>query len=1328
MAIVVMLPMQPLWSAATWRTHFAYSDVAQIAVTDVEVFGLSDGSLYSVNKQTEALRLWDLSSGLHSTDVCCIGYEEESGVLVILYKNGKVDLLEGLRGRVEGPQITYVGDLYLEDMTASKQANCVAFHGARSNNQGSRLAYIGMPFGIMTFDLQKREFPNTYYIGSEAGEVNVQTIFFSGDTIYAASDSLLYSAVIDSNLVDYRVWTSAPLPTSGRVYEQWMSVRSQTYQDGAYTWRAAGAQGIERTGMGGAIYYKPDGPIDNNPYRMSYQGGKLYVVPGARWAVQSWNAGQVSYLQDGRWYHITNEYIESQIGARAFDFMNVAAWPTDPDMFYVTSYGTGLYLFKDTVIQDHWMQENSALEPAAPAVPEWYTRTDGIVFDSLGNAWMMNASGAVDHYICIRKPDGSWTNLNAYVDGAPVTFDTPGEIVISSSGDRYKWLPSCRNVTSIVLLDDHGTPYDESDDKSYVRYTWTDQNGLPVEPEFIYCASEDGAGGLWVGTDNGPFYIPSVADFIASNGCERVRFLQGDGKYLMDEERVNCIRVDRYGRAWIGTQTQGIYVIAPDRQSVEMHLLPGGDNPMPSACVLSIAIDETTQTYYIGTGGGIVSYQEEGAGLNDSPYTSTETFDEQDYSGMMGAWTLHFAYQDVTQIAQSAGKVYGLSEGALFSVSRADEEVRYYNRLSGLSDANISSIWFDNVTGLLLILYVNGNMDLLSDEGDVWNIPDLRIKQLSGTAKTAGTVTMHDGYAYLAMSFGIMQVNMRRHEIADTYYIGADGADVDVQQIGFAGDSIYAASGSRLYAASLRDNLVDYHVWQRRSVPATGAIADALIPTATDTIRSGGETYIAAGANGIVRIAQDGTYHTYVPNGPATNMPYSMTAVGDRLIAVPGGRWATEFQRPGNVMIYDKGEWFNSKYADIKAAMDWRPVYDFVSAAIDPADPHHFFVGSYGTGLYEYRNDVLYLHHGYYNSPGGLEKAAGDAAGDWYTRVDGLAFDGEGNLWMMNAGEYANNVCILAPDGSWRSFNFYHGSKRIVYETPGPICIDALRPNYKWMPSCRTSAATGAAAGLGLLDDNGTPLNHSDDRMVFYTTFVDQFGSTVSPDIIYCISQDKEGDVWIGTNEGVFAIPAGADYFASNACKRFKINRNDGSGLADFLLAKESIRAIAHDGGNRHWFGTATNGVFLIQYRDVDDVATIYHFTTSNSPLPSNTIFSIEIQPTTGEVFIGTESGLASFKSDASAPHTNYNDAYVYPNPVRPDYEGNITFTGLMDETYVKVVDAGGNEVFFTRANGGTAVWNGCDASGRKVPRGVYRAYCNTPGGGHTILKLLIMH
>ncbi len=1300
--------------AARWETHFAYSNVEQIAVAGPEVFGLSDGSLYSVNKYSEKLTIWDLSKGLHSTGICCIGYDNASSTLVILYENGKIDL------RDNSGIITYVGDLYLEDMTASKKANTIVFHDGK--------AYLGMPFGVMTFDIEKREFPDTYYIGPEASEQDIRTIFFEGSTIYAATDSLLFSAVLDSNLVDFREWTEQPLPTAGHVYTLLTAAQAKTVIDGNTVWQAAGALGIGKQSLGITNYYKPDGPIDNNPHRMYFQGGKLYVLPGARWAVQSWNPGQVSYLENGRWYHITNEYIQGLIGARAFDFMNVAVSPNDPDEFFVTSYGTGLYRFRNTEMQDHWMQDNSGLQTAAPVAPEWYTRTDGAVFDSLGNLWMMNCSGAVDELLCIRKPDGSWFNLNATIDGSRVFFDTPGEIVISHEGDRYKWLPSCRNVTGIVLLDDGGTPFNTADDHSYSRQSWVDQNGLLVEPEFIFCAAQDAAGGLWVGSTNGPFYIPSVSDFIASNSCERVRFPLEDGTFLFDEERINCILVDDHDRTWIGTQTQGVYIISPDHSQVEMHLLPSTDNPLPSTCILSLAIDKQTDTYYIGTANGIVSYQENNTNVNTSPYTSIDTFEEQDYSGMMGAWTLHFAYQDVTQIALSPSKVYGLSEGALFSVNRDDEVIRYYNRLGGLSDANISSIHYDDQTGQLLILYANGNIDLLNDADEVWNISDLRIKQLSGTSKVANNVCMHNGFAYLAMPFGIMQVNMRRHEIADTYYIGADGADVNVLQVGFLGDSIYAASAAGLYAAAEHDNLVDYHVWTIRPLPATGPIVEALQPAPSDTIVRGQETFIAAGLQGIVFLDSNGNFHSYVPNGPATNMPYSMTVSGNRLIAVPGGRWATEYGRKGNVMIYDADRltWTNSRWDELHAVFDWMPNLDFVSTAIDPADPHHFFVASYGTGLYEYRNDAYYKHYSFYNTS--LLPAASDASPYYYTRVDGPAFDTDGNLWVMNAGNHPDNICVLSPDGSSRSFNLTTNKGRIVFETPGQILVDKNRPNYKWIPSCRGSSTAGSPTGLSLIDDNGTPTYHNDDRMAFYSSFIDQFGYTITPDNIYCISQDQEGAIWLGTNEGVFAIPANYDYFAGNNCQRFKINRNDGSGLADFLLSSETIRAIAHDGGNRHWFGTADNGVFLIQYRDVDDVATVYHFTTANSPLPSNTIFSIAILPETGEVFFGTESGLASFRSDASEPHNNFNSAYVFPNPVRPNYEGNITFAGLMEDTYVKVLDAAGNLVFSTRSNGGMAVWDGRDSSGRKVAAGIYRAFCNTPDGQHTILKLLIVH
>ena len=162
---------------------------------------------------------------------------------------------------------------------------------------------------------------------------------------------------------------------------------------------------------------------------------------------------------------------------------------------------------------------------------------------------------------------------------------------------------------------------------------------------------------------------------------------------------------------------------------------------------------------------------------------------------------------------------------------------------------------------------------------------------------------------------------------------------------------------------------------------------------------------------------------------------------------------------------------------------------------------------------------------------------------------------------------------------------------------------------------------------------------------------------------------------------------------------------------------------MAVDGGNRMWIGTANSGLYLI----ADDTITVAHFTEDNSMLPSNSIQSIAIEPNTGEVFVGTDKGLASYHSDASEPHESMRGAYAYPNPVRPGYTGTIAITGLMENTVVNIVDAGGNVVCKTRSNGGTAVLDGNDAYGNRATPGVYTALCNAKGG-HTVVKILVMN
>lgn len=236
------------------------------------------------------------------------------------------------------------------------------------------------------------------------------------------------------------------------------------------------------------------------------------------------------------------------------------------------------------------------------------------------------------------------------------------------------------------------------------------------------------------------------------------------------------------------------------------------------------------------------------------------------------------------------------------------------------------------------------------------------------------------------------------------------------------------------------------------------------------------------------------------------------------------------------------------------------------------------------------------------------------------------------------------------------------------------------------------------------------------------TVLVEKF-----PGAIYSIAQDKNGAVWVGTDIGPFLFNnLSKVYDAGYTCSRVKIPRADSTNLADYLLVNEKIKAIAIDGANRKWLGTETSGVYLMS---ANGQQTIQHFTTSNSPLLSDNILSIAINPVTGEVFFGTDQGLISYQSDASDAGDTFGNVYAYPNPVRQGFTGVITITGLVENTQVKITDINGNLVCETVSNGSLATWNGKDVHGRKVNTGIYLAICaNADGTQSTITKILVIN
>ena len=246
--------------------------------------------------------------------------------------------------------------------------------------------------------------------------------------------------------------------------------------------------------------------------------------------------------------------------------------------------------------------------------------------------------------------------------------------------------------------------------------------------------------------------------------------------------------------------------------------------------------------------------------------------------------------------------------------------------------------------------------------------------------------------------------------------------------------------------------------------------------------------------------------------------------------------------------------------------------------------------------------------------------------------------------------------------------------------------------------------------------------------MNHYTTFVNEDGTRLEPTGVRCVAEDKDGNIWIGTSVGPVMLPANdIDNGSNSVLQQIKVPRNDGTNFADYLLGGADINCIAVDGGNRKWFGTNGNGVYLIS---ADNMTQLQHFLSSNSQLLSDNIEAITINDETGEVFFGTDNGLCSYMSDATATSAtmNKNTVYAYPNPVKPDFTGLITVTGLTMNADVKIVTANGTLVAEGTSNGGTFTWDGCDDSGKRVASGVYMVQTATSDGKKgTVCKIAIV-
>src|SRR6056297_122079 len=376
---------------------------------------------------------------------------------------------------------------------------------------------------------------------------------------------------------------------------------------------------------------------------------------------------------------------------------------------------------------------------------------------------------------------------------------------------------------------------------------------------------------------------------------------------------------------------------------------------------------------------------------------------------------------------------------------------------------------------------------------------------------------------------------------------------------------------------------------------------------------------------------------------------------------------------------------------------------DYVIVKIDPYNIEHYYVGSWGRGVFEYMNDQIKEVHNESNSS--LQSMI---PGNDYIRIAGMDWDEENNLWVTNTG-VTNPVSVKLTNGEWHSFNFDSQISNILVKD-----ILVTQNNHKWV--------TLPGNGLFVFDDNQTPDNENDDLYKKFS-ILDENGKIITNNI-FSIAEDLDGNIWVGTDQGIVVYYNPTDVFESSLfyAQGIVITIDD---YTQYLLNTETITSIAVDGANKKWLGTQNAGVYLVSK---DGTEEINHFTEENSPLISNSINDVTINHETGEVFMATTKGLISYRGSATMGSDEFRDVYVYPNPVRENYAGDITIRGLVSNVNVKITDISGNIVYETNAEGGQATWNGKNFSGKRVSTGVYLVFCSNDDGSKThITKLLFI-
>ena len=534
-----------------------------------------------------------------------------------------------------------------------------------------------------------------------------------------------------------------------------------------------------------------------------------------------------------------------------------------------------------------------------------------------------------------------------------------------------------------------------------------------------------------------------------------------------------------------------------------------------------------------------------------------------------------------------------------------------------------------------------------------------------------------------------------------------------------------------------------------------GSVSTADCPTGEGGHPSGGlkndELWTLTARKGLRSYKQNGSSWTLTrdymrPNAPATYISTSFyyhpeygMLVGSNGIDKALGEF--EQNTPGNISALKGGMWKEYGPNYTAAAGKFPRTHSYGGVAVDPRDNNIVYRSSALGGIMKINlanpSDMLvFANPSNANSKSdGFIKITDDlAAWNILCNFTVPRFTGDGTMWSL----YSNMDSGRAELWYWPAADRLATTSAATYRPMKKIVVPKFTASNSDVMTTLTVnpniVAIGGFADYGTLmfyDHNGTPETTNDDRYVHITDAYDQDGGGVAFQWINDLKEDPAtGLVWVLSQRGVFTLNPATVFSNPNQVNRIKVARNDGTNLADYLLNEINVFDMVIDGEGRKWF-TTSNGLVCTSQ---DGRQILGEFTTENSYLPSDIVYTAGYNPSNNSLMVATDGGLVEMFPSGSGNSNSSDDSGVriYPNPVEPDFYGWVRIDNLTEGSLVKITDSKGGLVKeLGPAQGGAVEWDISGMTNNRVSTGVYYIMVSpgSSGDGKTqIAKILVLN